>query len=181
MSLSARGRFGALLIVFFFLTAGPWTAGPARAQGPLDYVDLLNPAGAALDGRVGSILPQVLQARQLVEKLRNDSGANSVALSQAVQNLNTLERDLEFARIQTLAESSGVSARKIMNMRNSGQGWGVIAQNLGLHPGILGVGHANQGSSQSFGNSSGYNSKGNKGNKNKSGGKSKGKAKGKKK
>lgn len=40
-----------------------------------------------------------------------------------------------------IAEATGASMAEIAGMRGSGMGWGEIAHALGVHPGVLGLGH----------------------------------------
>jgi len=49
--------------------------------------------------------------------------------------------DTQMKRAQTIADLSGMSVDEVVAMRESGMGWGVIAKELGLHPGQLGMGH----------------------------------------
>lgn len=54
-----------------------------------------------------------------------------------LEAVELLEEDYEDA----LAEALGTTADEIEAMRESGMGWGEIAQALDIHPGLLGLGH----------------------------------------
>ena len=58
--------------------------------------------------------------------------------------IEDLESDLKTAQddVDTrMAENVGVTAESIEAMREDGMGRGEIAHELGLHPGLLGMGH----------------------------------------
>lgn len=50
-------------------------------------------------------------------------------------------RVLEAAYKDALVAAVGLSLAEIEDMRNSGMGWGEIAESLDIHPGLLGLGH----------------------------------------
>lgn len=67
----------------------------------------------------------------------------AAALEAAQADLATAQEALDSAT-GALAEVSGVSQSDIEGMRASGMGWGEIAHELGVHPGVLGLGHTKQ-------------------------------------
>lgn len=53
-----------------------------------------------------------------------------------------LQNPAQDEKAAILAEASGLSINEIVEMRKSGKGWGEIANELGVHPGLLGLGHS---------------------------------------
>jgi len=53
----------------------------------------------------------------------------------------TTKDDAQNALDKAIGELAGVSEEAIGDMRDSGMGWGQIAHELGVHPGVLGLGH----------------------------------------
>lgn len=47
----------------------------------------------------------------------------------------------EQAYADAVAELTGVISQDLLDMREAGMGWGNIAKELGVHPGVLGLGH----------------------------------------
>lgn len=90
----------------------------------------------------------------------DEINAAKLAVEEALEVLDT--------ETKNLANISSVSVEEIAQMREDGLGWGNIAQELGIHPGKLGLGHgkkdARERSSKSFDKDSSYSSNSNKGN-----------------
>jgi len=93
--------------------------------------------------------PEVIAAIQAEEQAH-------MALQTAIQSGNSqliaasqnAHHASEVAAEAVMAAFSGVTPADIGAMRGSGMGWGQIAQELGLHPGSIGLGHAKGNSSQ---------------------------------
>ncbi len=64
---------------------------------------------------------------------KEETPENLAALNEAQTTLDKATSDL--------SNISGVSQEEIEGMRTSGMGWGEIAHELGVHPGVLGLGH----------------------------------------
>ena len=88
---------------------------------------------------------QAQKAQNLAEAAAKDDPAVQDALDSldAAQEsgdeaaIAEAEKDLEAA----LADAAGVHEADIADMREDGMGWGQIAHELGVHPGVLGLGH----------------------------------------
>lgn len=52
----------------------------------------------------------------------------------------SLDNPTQQAKVTALAEDSDLSESEIIAMRESGMGWGKIANDLGIHPSVLGAG-----------------------------------------
>lgn len=78
-----------------------------------------------------------------IEAANTAIGIATSALETANSNLETANNNLETAT-GALAAVSGVTQEDIEGMRASGMGWGEIAHELGVHPSVLGLGHAKQ-------------------------------------
>ncbi len=88
------------------------------------------------------------KAQAEIEKAENNVAAAEKNLASvnptdttAVKAAEEKLADAVEALNHALANSTGVSASEISDMRASGMGWGQIAHALGLHPGTLGLGH----------------------------------------
>jgi hypothetical protein len=81
-------------------------------------------------------------AQDTVDNLPSDATAEEIAAAQAALDAAQDAYDLaaEVAEQKT-AEIGGTSVEEIAEMRDSGMGWGEIAHELGIHPGVLGLGH----------------------------------------
>ncbi len=60
---------------------------------------------------------------------------------EAIEEATQALEDAEEAYATAVAELTGVITRDLIDMREAGMGWGNIAQELGVHPGVLGLGH----------------------------------------
>jgi hypothetical protein len=97
----------------------------------------------------GQPAPEVIAAIQAEEKAH-------MALQAAIQSGNSqviaasqnAHRASEAAAEAVMAAFGGVTPADIGAMRGSGMGWAQIAQELGIHPGSLGLTHAKGNSSQ---------------------------------
>jgi len=86
------------------------------------------------------------------------SALNNEAQVQKAENLALASQEAAQANLDKetidLINATGVSKEDIDGMRASGMGWGEIAHELGVHPGVLGLGHtkdkATQRNSKSF-------------------------------
>ena len=88
-----------------------------------------------------------------------DSAKDAYAQKETQENLATMNEaqvNLDKAT-EDLSNIAGVSQEDIEGMRASGMGWGEIAHELGVHPGVLGLGHTKdktrERNSKSFSNS----------------------------
>jgi len=68
--------------------------------------------------------------------------------SQVIAASQTAHQASEVAAEAVMAAFGGVTPADIGAMRGSGMGWGQIAQELGIHPGSLGIDHAKGNNSQ---------------------------------
>jgi hypothetical protein len=60
---------------------------------------------------------------------------------QGLENARANHRAAEMHAEALVARTCGTTPEQIADMRNQGMGWGQIAQNMGVHPGALGLGH----------------------------------------
>lgn len=97
-------------------------------------------AGHKVPQSVEDAMGQLEKAKGDVERIRKMGGDTTEARGK----VDAAEKGVEDARVKALASESGLSEDQIRTMRTSGKGWGVIAKETGVHPGTLGVGHANQ-------------------------------------
>lgn len=104
---------------------------------------------------------QAQHAANLAEEAASDPDAATLEAAAAVEEAESdLETALETGTEEEIAEAeknlaeaqeayaeaveahTGVLTGEISDMRAAGMGWGEIAQELGVHPGVLGLGHA---------------------------------------
>jgi hypothetical protein len=85
---------------------------------------------------------QAAEAAVASAQIALDKEQQEYATQQA--KLATLEDSLT----DLLAYDSGLTEQEIQNMRASGLGWGQIAQELGIHPSVLGLGHGKKTSNK---------------------------------
>ena len=83
-------------------------------------------------------LTKALAAKEGLTDAQEDALADDIATAQA-----TLD-NAEEAYADAVAELTGVMTGEIATMRAEGMGWGDIAHELGVHPGLLGLGHTKQ-------------------------------------
>ena len=80
------------------------------------------------------------EAEQALDKVQVENPDDIATFETAFE---AAEKQLEQAKeayATTLSNVSGVTTKDIMDMRDSGLGWGNISHELGLHPGLLGLG-----------------------------------------
>ena len=114
----------------------PSYANPAQAQ---HAANLAEAAASQPDESTEEALSAVEQAEaDLAEAEQNGIQAEIDAARQSLTEAEEAYSDL-------IAERTGVLSEEITGMRNSGMGWGQIALELGVHPGLLGLGHSKKG------------------------------------
>ena len=64
------------------------------------------------------------------------------AARQAEEAANASDERLERTRVEALAHVAGVSTAQVESLRKDGKSWGQTAEELGVHPGFLGIGKA---------------------------------------
>lgn len=133
--------FAAIGIFFLFISA-PFNASAAGVSVSVD-TDILDPVDAVIDKAVEPVLKEVVKAREAIDEMKR-IGEKAEKIEEAVRNLENLEIKLEAARVEVSAQNLGVEPSKIRELRKTGKGWGVIAKEMGMHPGSLGVGHKNK-------------------------------------
>lgn len=77
-------------------------------------------------------------------KAENLAIANVKKAQDAIDNATNEEDRIEAEKKLTIAQASlesGETVEAINEMRTSGMGWGEIANKLGIHPSVLGLGH----------------------------------------
>ncbi|MDW7773492.1 MAG: hypothetical protein SCH71_11445 [Desulfobulbaceae bacterium] len=114
-------------------SAAPSFSNPAQAQ---HAANLAQAAASEPDGELESLQSDVAQAEK---ELSNAiaSGAPETEIQSAEEKLTLAEE----AYANEIAERTGVLTGEIAAMRTDGMGWGQIAHELGVHPGLLGLGH----------------------------------------
>lgn len=82
-------------------------------------------------------------ARQIYANVKNDVEKTRAGklLADAEYEYATSADELDRARIQLLAQGSGLAPGEIAAMRIGGKGWGAIARTVGVQPDVLGRGH----------------------------------------
>ncbi|MCK5685313.1 hypothetical protein KAJ27_14375 [bacterium] len=84
------------------------------------------------------------KAQEELGKLDPDDPENKDKIAQLNDDITGLELALKNAQDDVesrMADNAGVTSEDIEAMREEGMGWGQIAHELGLHPGLLGMGH----------------------------------------
>jgi hypothetical protein len=95
-----------------------------------------NAKKAALNnGALKDALAKVESAQKVMEGAHKSDNQDAIAVART-----ELER-AETAYMRELADVSGVIESDLASMRDSGMGWGQIGHELGVHPGVLGLGH----------------------------------------
>ncbi len=91
---------------------------------------------AALNnGALKDALAKVESAQKEMAGANKSDNQKAIAVAKA-----ELER-AETTYMHELADVSGVVESDLASMRDSGMGWGQIGHELGVHPGVLGLGH----------------------------------------
>ena len=73
-----------------------------------------------------------------------DPNATNEEIAEANEELEEAQKAYEYAdevHSEAVANSAATSSETIAEMRESGKGWGQIAHELGIHRGVLGLGH----------------------------------------
>jgi len=110
----------------------PSFANPAQAQ---HAANLAAAAAAQPDESTAQALSAVEQAEAALAEAEQ-SGIQE-QIDQALADLAEAQQ----AYADLIAERTGVISEDILDMRSMGMGWGLIARELGVHPGLLGLGH----------------------------------------
>ena len=89
-----------------------------------------------------SVVPELAGKLERVEETasaleRAEAWGDEPAIERARMHHRMAQREME----QNLARLAGVEPEEVAAMRQAGMGWGQIAQELNLHPGVLGLGH----------------------------------------
>ena len=119
---------------------------PAQAAHAANLSEV---ASAALDGDVENAENDLVEAEDTRDDAQNTldnlpPDTSDQVMAEAEAALETAEADLknaETALDEAVSELAGVSVDAIGDMRSNGYGWGQIAHELGVHPGVLGLGH----------------------------------------
>ncbi len=106
---------------------------PAQAQRA---VNLAEAYAAKPDPDLEKALLEVKKAEEAKASLELD-GASEEDLEQAQKRIDEALEKVD----SYMAGNAGVTDDDIKAMREEGMGWGEIAHELGLHPGVLGLGH----------------------------------------
>lgn len=83
-------------------------------------------------------------AKDALTELENAAVPDEEAIAAAREAIDTAQAEYDAAQAladSIMAEFAGVSVDDIAGMRDDGMGWGQIAHELGVHPGVLGLGH----------------------------------------
>jgi len=107
---------------------------PAQAQHAANLVEAL---AAQPNSEAEAALDAVTEAEQNLADADAIATENEEAIAEAQTALDVAKKHAE----AVMAETAGVTADYISEMRNKGMGWGQIAHELGVHPGALGLGH----------------------------------------
>ncbi len=88
------------------------------------------------DPELEAALNEVEKAEQALAKAKEDEDEDEI------EKMEKALAEKQEAADSYMAENAGVTAEDIGDMREEGMGWGEIAHELGLHPSVLGMGHA---------------------------------------
>ncbi len=167
--MTTRKKYCAAILLSLVLGVGPMTA-PAWSALPEDSVDIaagtadvsnVDPAAPDLDSETPAF-DNPAQA-QHAANIAQQAATENTAVQEALQDVDTAQDTLDQALqsndpeavaaardaltaaeegyMESLAEITGVIEDDIASMRDSGMGWGEISHELGVHPGMLGLGH----------------------------------------
>jgi hypothetical protein len=143
---------GGLLALALMLTISPLTLLAQEAETTTDTPSFSNPAQAAkaaslaeaaaeaADAASAKAQADLAAAEKSLADLQADPAASPEAIAAAEQSVAAAEAAAQAAA----AKAASVSTADIGAMRAAGLGWGEIAHELGVHPGVLGLGHAKQ-------------------------------------
>ena len=114
------------------------------AEDPLadDVTTTLNPAQQAKVDQLAAAALDPADYEALAQALA-DLEAAELALEEDPENTELQEAvaAAQAAVDEAMAEAVGVLSAEILAMREDGMTWGEIAQELGVHPSVLGLGH----------------------------------------
>lgn len=102
--------------------------------------------------KVDEAIREMERIRDVISRRRDEGDTEGVR--RAEEDFRRAERRVNDTKVQALAEASGESPRRIRALRESGMGWGRIAKELGVHPGVVGQGKG-QGAAKGKGNAKG--------------------------
>ena len=167
--MTTKKKYCAVVLVSLVLGVGPMTASAWSAQAAVGtevnteltdgtVVDPVTPdidsetpafSNPAQAQHAANVAQQAATENTAVQEALQDVETAQDALDQAVQTNDP--QAMEAARaaltaaeegyMESLAEVTGVIEDDIASMRDSGMGWGEISRELGVHPGMLGLGH----------------------------------------
>jgi len=120
----------------------PSFSNPAQAQ---HAANLASAAASQPDEALETLQSAVEQAEKDLNALGEEASEKDITAAE--EKL----AEAQEAYAAEISERTGVVTGEIEAMRNSGMGWGEIAQELGLHPGLLGLGHTKR-EKNTFGN-----------------------------
>jgi len=138
-----------IVVVVFFLAfqAQPLTAGENDPADTPDSETITNAAqeqhalnlaesAALMDSQVSSLKEYLEYAEKALEEARKTQDEEKIEKAQIAYDSALSNFEEAFAR-ETESQRADITA-----MRRSGMGWGEIAHKLGVHPGVLGLGHS---------------------------------------
>ncbi|WP_285907189.1 hypothetical protein [Pseudodesulfovibrio pelocollis] len=125
------------------------TTCPALAQDttPLTTDDLVSLVGEVVVEEAAQADERVRKAREMYDEVmrrgtRQQQTEAGRELDRARERSGIAARNLDEARVKAIAEKSGRSPAEIRAMRDSGMGWGAIANETGVHPSVNAKGKA---------------------------------------
>jgi hypothetical protein len=137
------------VISALMLAAAAMLPRPALAQDttPLTTNDLVSIVGQAVVEDAAQADERVRRAKDAYDAAmrsgtRQQQTEASGELEQATERSRSANARLDEARVEAIAEKSGRSPAEIRSMRESGMGWGAIANETGVHPSVNARGQA---------------------------------------
>ncbi|MBG0789843.1 MAG: hypothetical protein H0S80_05015 [Desulfovibrionaceae bacterium] len=118
----------------------------AQEEAPLTTDELLvEIVGQTIVDEAAERSEDVRTARDVLRKARRagtrqEQQEAEEDLNEAEEQYAKAQKHLDQARIDAFADRCGKSSAEIQAMRDSGKGWGVIAQECGIHPSAAGKG-----------------------------------------
>lgn len=114
-------------------TEDPLADGETTALNPAQQAKVDQLAAAALDPADYENLAQALAELEAAEQALAEDPENTELQDAVIAAQAAVD--------QAMGEAVGVLSAEITAMREAGLGWGEIAQELGVHPSVLGLGH----------------------------------------
>ncbi|MUM76545.1 hypothetical protein GKC30_02730 [Pseudodesulfovibrio sp. F-1] len=113
----------------------------ARDTAPLSRDDLVSLVGEAVVREANRAEERVRRAKERYEQVnrrgtRWQQSEAAVELERARERFGIAAHNLDEAQVRAIAERSGRSPSEIRAMRESGMGWGDIANETGVHPSV---------------------------------------------